>query len=243
MNTMLYQKPVSEIFNTWQSVAESTNAALHILSRLGDDILKNQSEASANWITETACSATAPLSPSDVAHSLWQVPSRYQAQSNRLVDALLATASVVSRGQQELTEWAGQVYSDSIQQTTQAMSNTSMSDPQADANGTGEAGRRLQRPGVGRRTRPAPSVSLVELSPPFFVEGREVSGGIIAPDDVPLGLCREMCPHCQDAPLMLVLRSQHVMRTHLFCENCTRCYDAVYPDGVSAFTPAAVPIE
>lgn len=77
----------------------------------------------------------------------------------------------------------------------------------------------------------------------MVVEGEEVPGGIVAPDVTPSGTTREMCPHCGDVPLVLVLRSQHIVRTHLFCEKCTRCFDVVYPDGVSAFTPVAVPIE
>lgn len=83
----------------------------------------------------------------------------------------------------------------------------------------------------------------MELAPQLVVEGKKVLGGIVAPDVAPIGVCREMCPHCPDMPLMLVLRSDHILRTHLFCEKCTRCFDVVYPGGVSAFTPVAVPIE
>lgn len=106
-----------------------------------------------------------------------------------------------------------------------------------------KAGRRSGRPGPGRRTHALPSFSLVELAPQWVVEGKAVASGIVAPDVAPTGACREVCPHCGDVPLMLVLRAQHIVRTHLFCEKCTRCFDVVYPDGVSAFTPVAVPIE
>lgn len=121
MNTLTHKQPLSEISEAWQSMVEAANATMRILSKLGEDILKNQSDAGADWISETARRSTVPHSPQDVADSLWHVPSLYEAQSRRLVDAALASASVMSRGQQELLEWAGQVYSDNIQRTAQAM--------------------------------------------------------------------------------------------------------------------------
>jgi hypothetical protein len=104
------------------------------------------------------------------------------------------------------------------------------------------AGRRLARAGAGRRTDVPAAFSLVELPPQLVVKGIKVSDGLLAPDVVPAGRFREMCPHCQDAPLDLALRTHHVIRTHLFCEKCSRCFDVVYHDGISAFTPAAAPI-
>lgn len=105
-----------------------------------------------------------------------------------------------------------------------------------------DSGRRLKRPGPGRRNSGPVAVTLLELAPMQVVEGRVVPGGMVAPDVLPAGTCREMCPHCHTAPLVLVLRSNHVVRTHLFCEQCTRCFDAVGPDGASVLDPVAVPI-
>jgi hypothetical protein len=122
MNTLTYKKPLSEIVASWQSMVESTNAATLILSKLGEGILKNQSETSAAWITEASQSSATLLHPQDAAQALWQVPGLYQTQSRRMVDSMLATASLLSGGQQELMEWAGQVYAENIRQTTQSMS-------------------------------------------------------------------------------------------------------------------------
>lgn len=122
MNTMTDKKPMNEMVENWQAMWDSADAPLRILSKLGEDVVKSQSESGAAWITETAHSATAPLTVKDVADSLWQVPIRCQVQSRRMVDSLLDTASIVSRGQQELMQWAGQVCAQNIQQTSKAMS-------------------------------------------------------------------------------------------------------------------------
>lgn len=108
--------------------------------------------------------------------------------------------------------------------------------------GGAESGRRVTRPGPGRRTGGPAVFSLVELPPELVVRGEPVASGFMADDVTPVGAFRELCPHCQDVPLTLVLRDRHVIRSHLFCKKCTRCFDALDPDGVSAITPVAVPI-
>lgn len=123
MNTMTDQKHTGEALDTWQTVLDSVDAPLRIVSKLGADILKCQSESGAAWIAEAAHSATAPVSMNEVVDNLWQVPIRYQMQSRRMVDSLLETASLVSRGQQELMQWAGQVCAQNIEQTSKAMSS------------------------------------------------------------------------------------------------------------------------
>ena len=50
------------------------------------------------------------------------------------------------------------------------------------------------------------------------------------------GTMREPCPKCQQGGLKLILRQSSVRIAHLFCADCTTCYDAQYPDGVSALT-------
>jgi hypothetical protein len=54
---------------------------------------------------------------------------------------------------------------------------------------------------------------------------------------------RETCPHCPGMALKLVLRRDHVIRPHLFCPQCTRCYDAIDANGVSALTFYEIPPE
>lgn len=82
--------------------------------------------------------------------------------------------------------------------------------------------------------------SLVELDPRQVVTGLMVADGLAAEDVMPVGQMRELCPHC-DVPLQLVLRANNVIRTHLFCEQCTRCFDAVYPGGGSALLYSRLP--
>jgi len=63
----------------------------------------------------------------------------------------------------------------------------------------------------------------------------------IAVDAQPLelmtfGTVREVCPKCQRGGLKLVLRQSSVRIAHLFCADCTSCFDAQYPDGAPALT-------
>ena len=83
---------------------------------------------------------------------------------------------------------------------------------------------------------------LVDLDPQYVVDGERTGDGYWADDVVSSGAMRERCPSCAGAPLQLVLRHARVIRTHLFCTQCTRCFDAVYPDGSSALMPLCAPI-
>ncbi|WP_210543767.1 hypothetical protein [Rhodoferax sp. PAMC 29310] len=85
--------------------------------------------------------------------------------------------------------------------------------------------------------------NLVELPPQLVVSGKMVANGFQADDVTPVGDMRETCPHCTGLPLKLVLRRDNVIRPHLFCPQCTRCYDAIYPDGTSALAFYEMPPE
>lgn len=88
------------------------------------------------------------------------------------------------------------------------------------------------------------ALTLVELEPPQVVEGDFTAQGYLAKEQVNLsGPMREACPYCEDVPLQLALRSGYVIRTHLYCDNCTRCFDALYSDGSPVFTFPGASIE
>lgn len=88
----------------------------------------------------------------------------------------------------------------------------------------------------GQRADDSPTFALRELTPPQVVDGVRVGDCFKAAPVQPAGAMRETCPHCTGQALQLVLRNGHVIRSHLFCPACTRCYDAVYPDGCSALS-------
>lgn len=92
------------------------------------------------------------------------------------------------------------------------------------------------------RVRRATVLKLVELNPELVISGARAPGGLVAPDVTLAGTMRETCPHCQ-VPLQLVLRHKHVIRSHLFCAQCTRCFDALYVDGRSALAFAGLSID
>ena len=98
-----------------------------------------------------------------------------------------------------------------------------------------------ERPDAHLRAQDRTAFSLLELDPRQVVKGVEVADGVVAEDVMPVGQMRENCPHC-DAPLQLVLRTNNVIRSHLFCEQCTRCFDAINPDGSSALLFAPGPV-
>lgn len=85
--------------------------------------------------------------------------------------------------------------------------------------------------------------TLLELPPQEVVSGTLVVGGFQAADVTPVGDMRETCPHCTGSPLKLVLRRDHVIRPHLFCPHCTRCFDAIDADGASLLTFYEMPPE
>lgn len=123
MNNLSYEKPLSEIFQTWQSMLSSAGTAANILSKVGEDIRKIQTDAGTAWFTETLNAAALPSSPENSVHALWQMPALYHTQSRRMVNALLDTGSILSRCQQELRNWEIPLYSENIERTTQAMSS------------------------------------------------------------------------------------------------------------------------
>jgi hypothetical protein len=91
-----------------------------------------------------------------------------------------------------------------------------------------------------RRDRTAPYLTLEQIAPWDVIDGVMLDNGYASEDALSSGKMREVCPYCREVPLSLILRYNHVKRTHLFCENCTRCFDALYPDGTSALTVGAM---
>ena len=94
-----------------------------------------------------------------------------------------------------------------------------------------------------KRTLDELPFSLVELDPTQVVKGILVDDGFMAEAVTPVGQMRETCPNCDGEPLQLVLRHEHVIRAHLFCVKCTRCYDAIFLDGNSALLVAGQSID
>jgi hypothetical protein len=74
---------------------------------------------------------------------------------------------------------------------------------------------------------------LIELDRAMVLDG-ERDAYEIDRDMRLFGSMRETCPECADQHLQLVLRQKHVRIAHLYCQHCKRCFDACYPNGVSA---------
>lgn len=93
-----------------------------------------------------------------------------------------------------------------------------------------------------RREQTATGLTLVQVDPRLVVRGVRSAVGLLVDDVTPVGNVREMCPHCNKR-LQLVLRDKDVIRSHLYCTECTRSFDARYPDGSSALTLPAFSID
>ena len=108
----------------------------------------------------------------------------------------------------------------------------------------GPATRLRKRADPGKRGTQPTRLALVELDPRSVVNGVRVASGFLGEDAPSVGMMRESCPYCGGLPLQLVLRQGHVIRSHLVCKACTRCFDATYPDGSSALTvPAGLSLD
>ena len=81
-------------------------------------------------------------------------------------------------------------------------------------------------------------LTLIGLNPSAVVDGVQVPGGYLASEVTFAGPMREVCPVCYDTHLQLVLRQKFVKRPHMFCPQCTRCFDACYADGSTALALA-----
>ncbi len=87
-----------------------------------------------------------------------------------------------------------------------------------------------------KRQEACPLLTLVVLDPTTVVDGVRFHDCYMAGDVIFAGELREICPVCADTHLQLVLRQEFVKRPHMFCRQCTRCFDGCYPDGTSALS-------
>jgi hypothetical protein len=85
-----------------------------------------------------------------------------------------------------------------------------------------------------RRKEHVAQLILTELDPLAVVDAIPDAGQRV--DLITFGSTREVCPKCRQGGLKLVLRQSSVRVAHLFCADCTSCYDARYPDGAPALT-------
>jgi len=85
-----------------------------------------------------------------------------------------------------------------------------------------------------RRNDPDESLVLSELNPRMVVDHVDDEGQPL--HVLTFGSVRESCPKCRTGHLKLVLRQSSVRMAHLFCADCTSCFDAHYRNGTPALT-------
>jgi hypothetical protein len=85
-----------------------------------------------------------------------------------------------------------------------------------------------------RRNEAEDNLVLSELNPRMVVDHIDDEGQPL--HVLTFGSVRESCPKCRTGHLKLVLRQSSVRMAHLFCADCTSCFDAHYPNGTPALT-------
>lgn len=89
-------------------------------------------------------------------------------------------------------------------------------------------------PSRRRAGEPPEGLVLSELNPRAVIDHLDDDGHPL--HVLSFGSVRERCPKCQTGHLKLVLRQSAVRMAHLFCADCTSCFDAHYPNGAPALT-------
>lgn len=87
-----------------------------------------------------------------------------------------------------------------------------------------------------QRHEKPPLMTLVDLDPALVADGAWLHECYLTGDITFSGEVREVCPDCEGVHLQLVLRQEFVKRAHMYCPECTRCFDARYPDGSAALS-------
>jgi len=85
-----------------------------------------------------------------------------------------------------------------------------------------------------RRNTSEDNLVLSELNPHMVVDHVDDEGQPL--HVLTFGSVREFCPKCRTGHLKLVLRQSSVRIAHLFCADCTSCFDAHYQNGTPALT-------
>jgi hypothetical protein len=89
-------------------------------------------------------------------------------------------------------------------------------------------------PHASRRNERQENLVLSELNPRMVIDHLDDDGQPL--DVLTFGSVREVCPKCRTGQLKLVLRQSAVRVAHLFCADCTSCFDAHYSNGAPALT-------
>jgi hypothetical protein len=89
-------------------------------------------------------------------------------------------------------------------------------------------------PHASRRNESQENLVLSELNPRMVIDHLDDESHPL--DVLTFGSVREVCPKCRTGQLKLVLRQSAIRIAHLFCADCTSCFDAHYPNGKPALT-------
>lgn len=121
-NTPL-QAPQLQLLNAFQSAMASANEITGELSKTVAEIIKIQSEAGTAGFVEALPTLipTPPTSIEGAEKSLWQVPTLYKTQAQRMLKTMMASFAALSLGQHQMLKWSYQSLNDRVQDVSEAL--------------------------------------------------------------------------------------------------------------------------
>lgn len=111
-----------DMTNSAQSMQELVKELAKVTAKGGEEIFRIQSEAYVESISESVGGLTPSVSAKSPMSLLWELPNQYQAQSDRMVKALVNYLSVMARIQQQQLELLGPTLHRNIENTTHTIS-------------------------------------------------------------------------------------------------------------------------
>lgn len=121
MNNQFTIEAASNPFDSLKTAKDSVAAFNQIVLKANEDLLKIQSATGTSVFLDSLMSVAPFLSGAGTQHLAWQIPTLYQAQSERLFKYLLESVGVLSRSQLGLFELTVQSMSRTVQQTTKTL--------------------------------------------------------------------------------------------------------------------------
>lgn len=123
-----------EIVSSAQSMRDLVKELTQVTTQGGEEILKMQSEACVESISESMNGLTPAAASTSPMSLLWDFPNHYQTQSERIVKAMLNCWSVMARIQQQQLELLGPTLHRNIETTTHTI--TQLNEVLANRRGT-----------------------------------------------------------------------------------------------------------
>lgn len=144
----------SDPFDSMKVMKDSVLAFNQIMLKASEDLQKINATSGTSSVLDSLLNVSPYLSGAGAPHLVWQIPTLYQTQSERILKSLLDSVGVYSRSQQSILELMAQSLSRSVQQTAKTMTkvNETLASRRVSAEIIDFADRREKAQAVTKRT-------------------------------------------------------------------------------------------